>query len=62
MKYLVSFKNYLVDSVHEMKKVTWPTKTQTQNYTIFVVIMSVGVALFFGIIDYVLNLGLEQII
>ncbi|MBT3816899.1 MAG: preprotein translocase subunit SecE [Candidatus Magasanikbacteria bacterium] len=62
MKYLLQLKDYLVSSVHETKKVTWPTKKQTKNYTIFVIAMSISVALFFGVIDYVLNIGLEAII
>lgn len=53
---------YLRDSVGEMRKVTWPTKKQVINYSIVVITMSLGVAIFFGILDYVLNLGLTQII
>lgn len=59
MKALAS---YLKDATHELKKVTWPTKNQVVNYSLIVIAMSIGVALFFGILDFVLNLGLTQII
>lgn len=55
-------KNYFIGAVAEMKKVSWPSKKQTTTYSFIVIGMSVGVALFFGLMDYILNLGLEQII
>ena len=55
-------KNYFIGSIGEMKKVVWPTKKQTTNYTLTVIGLSIGIAIFFGILDYTFNLGLEQII
>lgn len=55
-------KNYFVEAVGEMKKVVWPTKQQTINYTVLVIILSVGVAMFFGVLDYLLNIGLGWLI
>lgn len=55
-------KDYFIGSYNEMKKVVWPDKKQVKIYTILVVAMSVGVALFFGVLDYVFNLGLGQLI
>lgn len=54
--------NYLRESVSEMKKVSWPTKKQTTTYTLIVIGMSLGTAIFLGVLDYVFNIGLEQII
>jgi len=53
---------YLRESIGELKKVTWPTKNQTINYTIAVIAMSLGVAIFFAILDYIFNIGLGFII
>lgn len=53
---------YVKASYEEMKKVTWPTKKETTNYTILVIIFSLAVALFLGLLDYVFSLGLAQII
>ncbi len=54
--------NYLVGSYAEMKKVTWPTKQQTINYSLVVVALSVFVAVFFSVLDYVFNLGITTLI
>lgn len=37
----------------EMLKVNWPTKKQTVNYTLLVIIVSLAVAAFLGSLDYV---------
>jgi len=62
MKLLKSLKDYVLGSISETKKVIWPNKTQVRNYTILVISMSIGVAAFFAFLDYVFNIGLEQII
>lgn len=53
---------YVKASYEEMKKVTWPTKKETTNYTVLVVIFSLAVAIFLGLLDYIFNLGLTEII
>lgn len=53
---------YINDSKIELKKVVWPTKKQATNHTILVIGFSLGVALFLGIIDFVLNKLLELVI
>ncbi|HRY36566.1 MAG TPA: preprotein translocase subunit SecE [Candidatus Magasanikbacteria bacterium] len=53
---------YFKDSYAEMKKVTWPTKKQTINYSALVIALSVGMAVFFSVLDYVFNLGLTKLI
>ena len=55
-------KDYLTGSVSEMKKVVWPNKKQVKTYTMLVIGMSIGVAIFFSILDYIFNLGLGRII
>jgi len=47
---------YVKDSVAEMKKVTWPTKKETRNYTFLVVGVSIGMALFLGLLDWIFEL------
>lgn len=53
---------YIKESIAELKKVTWPTKRETTNYTILVIGISLGLAAFIGLADYILTLGVEQII
>lgn len=53
---------YLKESVLEMKKVTWPTKKETYNYTLMVIGISLGVAIFLGILDYIFTEGFHFLI
>jgi len=53
---------YLQQSLEEMKKVTWPSKKETYHYTLLVIGISLGVAAFLGILDYIFNYGLETLI
>ena len=55
-------KNYILASIAEMKKVTWPTKKETYNYTLLVIGVSVGMAIFLGALDYLFSWGFEFII
>lgn len=62
MKYIKKLTTYIRESIAELKKVTWPTKKETTNYTLLVIGISLSVAVFFGILDYFLNIGVEQLI
>ncbi len=54
--------NYIRESAAEMKKVTWPTKKETYNYTLMVLGVSLGTALFLGALDYIFSWGFNLII
>ena len=62
MAIINSIKNYFIGSYAEMKKVNWPNKKQTTNYSLMVIGLSVGMAIFFGMLDYIFNLGIETLI
>ncbi len=62
MAFINSIKTYFIESYAEMKKVTWPTKQQTMNYSLLVLGLSVGLALFFAVLDYIFNLGITQLL
>ncbi len=53
---------YIKASIEEMKKVAWPTKKETYNYTLLVIFISLGVALFLGLLDIVFAKGLEYLL
>jgi len=55
-------KKYLQESLAEMKKVTWPSKKETYNYTVLVIAISIGIAIFLGILDYIFNTGFQFLI
>jgi preprotein translocase subunit SecE len=54
--------NYIKSSIEEMKKVTWPTRKETYNYTVLVILISLGVAAFLGALDYIFSALLQMVI
>jgi len=53
---------YLKESAAEMKKVTWPTKKETYNYTLMVILVSLAVALFLGALDFIFAQALQFLV
>lgn len=53
---------YLTESLEELKKVTWPTKKETYNYTLLIIAVSLAVSLFLGLLDFIFAQGLEKFI
>jgi preprotein translocase subunit SecE len=53
---------YLREAREELKKVLWPSRQETTRHTVLVIGVSLAVAAFLGLVDYALNLGLEQIV
>jgi preprotein translocase subunit SecE len=54
--------NYFKNSARELKRVNWPTKKETINNTALVIGISLGVALFLGIVDFLLTQVLQLVI
>ena len=54
--------NYVKSAIAEMKKVTWPTKKETTQYTILVIIISLGIAALLGAFDYIFSMGVQAIL
>lgn len=53
---------YVQESAAELKKVTWPTKKETYNYTLLVIGISLGVAIFLGVLDYIFTQGFQTLL
>ncbi len=53
---------YLKESVEELRKVTWPTKNETTNYTLMVIGVSLAVSVFLYLLDMVFTTGLSLLI
>ncbi|MDO8499176.1 MAG: preprotein translocase subunit SecE [bacterium] len=64
MNIVTSTKNYLVSAYIEMTKVTWPTKKQTINYSLLVILFSLGMAAVLGLLDnifsWIINLTINR--
>jgi preprotein translocase subunit SecE len=53
---------YFKDTRGELRHVAWPTQTQTIVYTILVAALSVGVALYLGLFDYIFTTALTRLV
>ncbi len=54
--------NYFKESKEELGKVTWPTKKQTIEMTIAVIVVVLIVGFYLGGIDFLLTKGLTWLI
>ncbi len=43
---------YFREALYELRKVTWPTRKQTINYSIIVIAITIFTAVFFATLDY----------
>ena len=53
---------YIKEVIAEAKHVTWPTRKQTLFFTITVLIISVIVAYYLGLLDYLFAQGLKLLL
>ena len=53
MSYLEKTKTYLKEVKVEMNKVNWPTRTETINYTLVVIGVSIVVSAYLGALDFI---------
>jgi preprotein translocase subunit SecE len=53
---------YLKETRAEFKHVTWPSKMQTIYFTLTVIIVSVFIAYYLGLFDYIFKMGLERLL
>lgn len=57
-----SFVKYIKEAIEELKKVKWPTKNETINNTLLVIIICIVMGLFLGLIDFGLTEFLYKIL
>jgi preprotein translocase subunit SecE len=50
--------NYIKEVIEEAKKVTWPTRKQTIFFTITVLVVSLIIAYYLGLLDFIFSKGL----
>ncbi len=62
MQFLTKASEYFKGAYSEMKRVVWPTRKQTIHYSIAVVALSIGIAVFFAVLDYFFGLGLSWLV
>lgn len=59
---MANLNDYLKETRAEMNHVTWPTRSQAIYYTVVVVLISVAVAAYLGLLDYAFSLLVQKII
>lgn len=52
-------KGFIGETITELKKVTWPTRQDTVRLTMVVIVISLIIGLYIGIIDVSLAKGIE---
>lgn len=62
MTVIKKLQDYFHGAIAELRKVTWPSQKQTISYSAVVVALTLGVAAYFGILDYIFNALLGFII
>jgi len=53
---------YFQETKTELKHVIWPSRSQTLYYTLIVIILSVVIAYYLGVFDFIFSQGLQKII
>ena len=58
----MGFIDYLRDVRAELRHVSWPSRKQAINYTIIVLIISIGTGLFLGFLDFAFSSVLKHFV
>lgn len=53
---------FIQESKQELKRVEWPTRAETTNLTVAVIVISLAVAAYLGALDYAFTRVLELFI
>ncbi len=53
---------FLREAYGELRRVSWPSREQTIQYTTLVVVISIGIALFLGLLDYLFSDIIKNVI
>jgi preprotein translocase subunit SecE len=54
--------SFLADAKLELKRVNWPRREETTRYTLFVVVFTMGLAVFLGFFDFIFLFLLEKFV
>jgi len=48
-------RKYLNETIGELRKVSWPTRKEATNLTIVVIIVTISMSMYLGLLDYIFN-------
>lgn len=61
-KYMNKILDYIKEVIAEAKHVTWPTRKQTIFFTVAVLTISLLVAYYLGLLDFIFSKGLKYLL
>ena len=53
---------YFKETRAELRKVTWPTREETKNLTTIIVLVTLAMAIFLGLLDYIFQIVVAGVI
>lgn len=53
---------FVMDIIAELQKVVWPSRTETRNLTVVVLIVAIAVGVVLGVVDWGFNRILENVL
>ncbi|HWO93256.1 MAG TPA: preprotein translocase subunit SecE [Dehalococcoidia bacterium] len=56
----ILYPEWLRNIVAELRKVTWPTRQETQNLTVVVVTVAIAIGIVLGVFDFVFSWVIER--
>jgi len=59
---IAKIRKFIDDVVVEMKKVSWPSMNELRGSTMVVIVTVIILSIFIGVVDRILNLGLERVL
>ncbi|OGY63122.1 MAG: preprotein translocase subunit SecE [Candidatus Harrisonbacteria bacterium RIFCSPHIGHO2_01_FULL_44_13] len=59
---LAKFQAFLQESKQEFKRINWPDFQETRRLTLIVIGLSLGVAIFLGLLDFIFSSLLQKLI
>ena len=59
MAFMASTTKFFQESKQELKRVNWPDRQTTVRYTLFVIGLSLALAVFLGVLDYAFLTALQ---
>jgi len=57
-----SLLRYLRETRGELRKVTWPTRQESQRLTAIVLAVTALMALFLGLLDFIFSRGVQELV
>jgi len=62
LNHMSKISEYLKETKSELKQVNWPSRRQTTLFTVLVIVISIVIAYFLGLFDFLFSAGLTKLL